>query len=96
MSIYTILPEHARAMVDHVNVKIPVKDWGISISCNNSCGAAANLSRSDIRVFDKEDKDHTGKVFGSNSYDCVPATAGNLFKALVYIVGKLVLEPKIC
>lgn len=53
--------QRSRNMLANVCMKIPYKDYEISISCDDSSGCAADLTRSDIRVY-KNDKDVTKEV----------------------------------
>jgi hypothetical protein len=56
-----------------------VNGYVVSVAFDDSCGAMQNLGRSDIRVYDANDRDVTERVFGSDAV--VIGTIDNLIIA---------------
>lgn len=58
--------KEARTNLANVCVKIPYKDYEISIACDDSAGVCTDLARSDLRVF-RGDVDLTLPLMKSNA-----------------------------
>ena len=62
---------------------VEFRGYTILILMDDSCGAAAELSRTEIRVYDGNDTDVTSQFFGEG----VPCDAESLFTVMQNIVA---------